>query len=105
MLMALMLVVQLLCVMSGAFSVEAADDVHHTYQAEPNQHQLVMTLVETAEHGKHTSCDHCSHCHAAHIGLFKPATALPASQNEKPTFYINRIPSCPKRNIYRPPIA
>lgn len=108
--MALLLVVQLLCAMSSAFSSEAADDVHHSYQAEPEVSLAVSNLVDlpdnaVVEKNNHHGCDHCSHCHAAHIGLFKPATALPALQNEKPTFYINRIPNSPQGNIYRPPIA
>lgn len=103
MLLALMLVVQLLCVVSGAFAVEAPDDVHHSYQAESDNSVTAVVLLDTPD--SHNGCDHCSHCHAAHIGLFKPSPALPALHSEQPGFYINRTPSSPKRNIYRPPIA
>ena len=105
MLMALLLAVQLLCVVSSVFAVEhSGDDIHHqTLWSDTTEVVAEQSTVTDAPF--HAGCDHCSHCHAAHIGLFKTAAALPVIGNELAVSYLNHSPSSPKRSIYRPPIA
>lgn len=106
MLMALLLVVQLLCVVSSAFAVEhSADDIHHQISWSDTSTVVAAEQSSLTDASLHAGCDHCSHYHAAHIGLFKPAPALPVIGNELLVSYLNYLPSSPKRSIYRPPIS
>mgnify|MGYP006209012035 CR=1 FL=1 len=106
MLMALLLVVQLLCVVSSAFAAEhSADDIHHQTSWSDTTTVIAAEQSTVTDAPFHAGCDHCSHCHAAHIGLFKTAAALPVIGNELAVSYLNHSPSSPKRSIYRPPIA
>ncbi len=107
--MALLLAVQLLCVISGAFASDHnGDDVHHllwTSSAEQTQATSSgQTAVTDISH--HTACDHCSHCHATHhIGLYKNIAALPPVHGEQPVFLLEPVPASPNLSIYRPPIS
>lgn len=103
--MALLLAVQLLCVISGAFASEHTnDDIHHTSSLSETVSAADANLL--TDNSNHTACDHCSHCHAAHhIGLYKSSITLPLVSGEQPVFLLDLAPSSPNRSIYRPPIA
>lgn len=106
MLMALLLVVQLLCVVSSAFAAQhAADDIHHQILWSDTAEVGAAEQSAFTDASVHTGCDYCSHCHAAHIGLFKPLPALPVMANELLVSYLNDLPSSSKLSIYRPPIS
>lgn len=113
--MALLLAVQLLCVISGAFAAEHTDDdIHHTLVfsdaafSDPAFSDTVSTadIHLLADNSNHAACDHCSHCHAAHhIGLYKTSAVLPLVSGERPVFLQEPVPATPNLSIYRPPIA
>lgn len=107
--MALLLAVQLFCVISGAFASEHnGDDIHHRLWSDSTeQHHITSAGQTTVTDGSHhTACDHCSHCHAAHhIGLYKNISALPLINGEQPVFLQDHVPASPNLSIYRPPIA
>lgn len=122
MLLALLLWVQLGCVLGGAFAAEAyrgAADIHHSYLDSHLDSYLAAPVSSgTGEHttphlpdntlfSEHSShgCDHCSHCHASHIGLFKATALLALHSEQQPMLYLKQIPVSPNRSIYRPPIA
>ncbi len=105
---ALLLCIQLFCVIASAFAVEpqpGGADIHHPgYTLSSDTDADAADKAPFADNHPH-GCDHCSHCHASHMGLFKSASSLPVSSEVQPNCYLSYLPSSPKPGIYRPPIA